>query len=59
MSPDDFDTFVYQLSEFLNRILPPEKHMGSFFDTDDNYLPLQDFVQERLEPFMTKDRNYN
>lgn len=59
MSPDDIDSFVLDLSEFLNRLLPPEKHMGNFFDTDDRYMPLHDFCEEWLDKFITRDRNYN
>lgn len=59
MSPDDIDSFVYALSEYLNHIFPPQRNMGNFFDTDDNYIPLKDFVESELSKFVTKDRNYN
>lgn len=59
MSPDDIDSFVLALSDFLNPMLPPEKHMGNFFDTDDKYIPLSDFCFEQLDKFCTRDRNYN
>jgi len=59
MSPDNIDEFVYDLTEFLNPLLPPEKHMGNFFDTDDKYVPVRDFCLSWFEKFYTKDRNYN
>jgi hypothetical protein len=59
VSPDDIDTFVLKLTDFLNPMLPPEKHMGNFFDTDDNYQPLSDFCLDYFEKFYTRDRNYN
>lgn len=59
MSPDDINSFVYSLTEYLNPRLPPEKYMGNFFDTDKEYQPLLDFVTSRLDKFVTKDMNYN
>ena len=59
MSEDDIDKFVWQLTEFLNPRLPPEKHMGNFFDTDEQYLPLNEFCVNWFEPFYTKERNFN
>lgn len=59
MSDDDLDAFTYDLTEFLNPMLPPEKYMGNFFDTDDKYEPLREFVLNWFEKFVTKDRNYN
>lgn len=59
MSPDDIDNFVLALTDFLNPMLPPEKHMGNFFDTDDKFEPLRDFCLDYFEKFYTRDRNYN
>ncbi len=59
LGPDQIDSFVYELTEFLNPLLPPEKNMGNFFDTNENYIPLNDFVQNWFEKYRTRDRNYN
>lgn len=59
MTDDDINSFVYGLTEFLNPMLPPEKHMGNFFDTDDKYEPLREFVFKELEKFSNGYMNYN
>lgn len=59
MSEDDIESFVLNLTDFLNPMLPPEKHMGNFFDTDDKFLPLREFCLDWFEKYYTKERNYN
>ena len=59
LTDDAINSFVYELSEFLNTQLPPTEHMGSWFDTDDKYEPLRDFVYSKLEKFSNGYMNYN
>jgi hypothetical protein len=59
LTDDVINSFVYSLSEYLNRVLPPEKHMGSYFDTDDRYEPLREFVMSALESYSNGYVNYN
>lgn len=56
---EDINSFVYNLTEFLNPMLPPEKHMGNFFDTNETYEPLRDFVHNELDKFIQQEDNYN
>lgn len=56
---EDIDRFVLMLSDHLNLVLPPEKHMGNFFDNDENYLPLDNFCHAFLDEFIQKEDNYN
>jgi hypothetical protein len=51
MNEDHIDSFVLELTEFLNKMLPPEKNMGDFFDTDDNYNPVLEFVHDKLDRY--------
>lgn len=53
MSPDDIDTVVLKLHDFL------WKRLGCALDEDDDYEALQDFMYDALDPFVTRDRNYN
>lgn len=53
MSPDDIDTVVLKLHDFLFR------NLGYALDEDDDYEMLSNFMYDQLEPFVTRDRNYN
>ena len=53
MSPDDIDNLVLKLHDFL------VFQLGCQLDENDDYVDLQDFMQDVLDPFVTKDRNYN
>ena len=53
MSPDDIDSIVLALHDFL---IGP---LGCQLDEDDDYVALQDFMYDVLDPFVAKDRNYN
>lgn len=53
MSPDDIDNLVLKLHDFL--VL----QLGCQLDENDDYVDLQDFMYDVLDPFVTKDRNYN
>lgn len=53
MSPDDIDTIVLKLHDFLTGA------MGCPLDENDDYVDLQDFMYDVLEKFVTRDRNYN
>lgn len=59
MTDDNIDTFVYELTEYLDPLFPPTKNMGNFFDTDDNYEGLREFVFSKLEKFSNGYRNHN
>ena len=52
MSPDDINDLVYDLHEFML------DSMGVLFD-DDEYDMLYNFMQNKLDPFVTKERNHN
>ena len=53
MSPDDIDSVVLKLHDFLC------KRLGCALDEDNDYEALQDFMYDALDPFVTRDRNYN
>lgn len=53
MSPDDIDSIVLALHDFLVRDL------GCVLDENDDYSALSDFMHDALEKFVTRDRNYN
>lgn len=53
MSPDDIDTVVLKLHDFLTGAL------GCALDDDDDYTALADFMHDALDDFITRDRNYN
>lgn len=59
MNYDNIDTFVLNLTDFLNTMVSDELDVRDFFDTDDKYLPLLDFVRNNLDKFVTKEINYN
>lgn len=59
MDEDTIERFVFELTDFLNPMLPPEVNMGNFFDTDDNYNPIREFCLDWFEQYYTKERNYN
>jgi hypothetical protein len=54
MSPDDIDTVVLKLYEFMIG------NLGCELDEDsDDYERLQNFMHEALEPYVTRERNFN
>jgi hypothetical protein len=53
MSPDDIDSIVLSLHDFLFR------NLGCSLDENDDYEMLSDFMHDALEKFVTRDRNYN
>lgn len=53
MSPDDIDTVVLKLHDFL------VNHLGCMLDENEDYGDLYDFMHDVLDPFCSKDRNYN
>lgn len=53
MSPDDIDTVVLKLHDFLTGAL------GCALDDNDDYADLQQFMHDTLDKFVTRDRNYN
>ncbi len=53
MSPDDIDSLVVDLSDFL------VDSLGCVIDENDDYEALSDFMHKALEAFVTRDRNYN
>lgn len=53
MSPDDIDTVVLKLHDFLTGAL------GCTLDEDGDYEDLYIFMHDQLKPFVTRDRNYN
>ena len=59
MNEDTIESFVLKLTDFLNPMLPHEKFMRNFFDTDDKYEPLREFCLNYFEPYYTRERNYN
>jgi hypothetical protein len=54
MSPDDIDSLTLALHDFLVSDM-----MGLKLDEDADYDTLRDFLYKQLEPFITRDRNYN
>lgn len=53
MSPDDIDSITLDLFDFL------VNKMRVQLDEDDDYKTVGDFLQRRLDKFITRDRNYN
>ena len=53
MSPDDIDTIVLRLHDFLTGA------MGCNLDENEDYSDLSTFMYDQLDSFVTKDRNYN
>lgn len=53
MSPDDIDTIVVNLYDLL--VLK----LGAALDDDDDYMVIYDHLHNALDPFVTRDRNYN
>lgn len=52
MSPDDIDRIALGVFELLG-------DMGRALDEDDEWTQLHEFLCEKLDPFVTRDRNYN
>jgi hypothetical protein len=53
MSPDDIDTLTLRLYDFLTNVMRVD------LNEDSDYNAVSDFLAEQLEPFITRDRNYN
>jgi hypothetical protein len=53
MSPNDIDTFVLRLHDFLS------EGLGLVIDDNEDYNLLANFVADQLDKFVTKERNYN
>lgn len=53
MSPDDIDSIVLNLHSFL------VNNLNCDLDEDKDYSDLSDILHDLLEPFVTRDRNYN
>jgi len=53
MSPDDIDNLALDLHDFL------VNDMGLDLNGDSDYEDLQSFLYEKLDRFVTRDRNYN
>lgn len=53
MSPDDIDTVVLKLHDFL------WKRLGCALHENDDYEALSDFMYDTLDKFVTRDRNHN
>lgn len=53
MSPDDIDSITVKLHDFL------VQELGAALDEDEDFEALADFMQDTLDPFITRDRNYN
>lgn len=56
MSLDDIDSLIVGLVDYLEdkKIVAPH-----LFDNDEIYEKFSEFVHFELEPFVTRDRNYN
>jgi hypothetical protein len=52
VSPDDINNIVFELHNLLTA-------MDRVPDDDDDYVTIQNFMYEALEPFVTRDQNYN
>jgi hypothetical protein len=52
MSPDDIDSIVLDLSDFMHN------SMGIDFN-DEEYDMLYNFMHNQIDPFVTRERNYN
>lgn len=53
MSPDDIDSVVLKLHNFL------VAQLGYALDDDGDYDDLSKFMHDVLDPYVTRDRNYN
>jgi hypothetical protein len=53
MSPDDIDSLALDLHNFL------VDDMGLDLNENGDYEDLQSFLYEKLDRFVTRDRNYN
>jgi hypothetical protein len=52
MSPDDIDSIVLDLSDFMHN------SMGIDLN-DEEYDMLYNFMHNQIDPFCTRERNYN
>jgi hypothetical protein len=53
MSPDDIDSLALDLHNFL------VDDMGLDLNDDGDFNAMLSLLYEKLEPFVTRDRNYN
>ena len=53
MSPDDIDSLAVDLYDFLVNV------MGLDLNEDADYEALLSLLYDKLDPFITRDRNYN
>lgn len=53
MSPDDVDSLALDLHNFLVNV------MGLDLNENSDYEALLSFLYDKLDPFITRDRNYN
>lgn len=53
MSPDDIDSLVLDLSDFL------QKQLQCDIDENADYEALSDFMFKALDKFITRERSYN
>lgn len=53
MSPDDIDTLAVDLYDFLVNV------MGLDLNEDADYEALLSLLYDKIDPFITRDRNYN
>jgi|Laugrespbdmm15sd_2_1035082.scaffolds.fasta_scaffold245887_1 hypothetical protein len=53
MSPDDIDNVVLNLFDLL------VFKLGATLDDNDDYAAIYDHLHKALDPFVTRDRNYN
>jgi hypothetical protein len=53
MSPDDIDSFSLDLYDFLVNVMTLD------LNEDADYEALLSLLYDKLDPFITRDRNYN
>lgn len=53
MSPDDIDSVALALFDLI------VGDLGCSLDEDDDWLQLLNLLHTKLEPFITRERNYN
>lgn len=53
MSPDDIDRIALGLFDLLT------DDLGKTLDEDDDWAAIHTFLVDNLDPFCTRDRNYN
>ena len=53
MSPDNIDSLALDLHDFLINVV------GLDLNGDSDYVAIHDFLADKLDRFVTRDRNYN